>query len=321
MDNGYQILGRGLRQTAGDIDQFAAKMDKGQELRMLMDKMVQDRAQAIQAQRKSELDNQAMEFENTAKMDQYKRQQDFMNKWRLQQAKGQADGGQPSPTPVGPDMSVPGMPQAPGFGPSGMPPGGGPAPTQGMPPGPSSQGQAGGFDPSQFANELFANDFLSGKDYLSFQSQYARATGKNQDPEMMQLKKVTEKAKADALAALTRLRNRSKGSGQGGGGRNTNQDVLAQVLAADAAELESAESALNQLYSQAPGKWDEELPAWQAQTSQLKAQMAQALARIAKNSLLANSPETLKNAGTPTGKPGATKKKYKYIPGQGVVPK
>jgi hypothetical protein len=318
MENIYQALGRGLRQTAGDLEGFQGQVDKGKELRLTLEKMIQDRAMAIEQQRQLEIANQMAEFENQHKMDATKRQEDHRHQIRMQREKAaqqamleqQKAQAQP-PEPGGaPGWAAP----APQAGPQPMVQQ--PMATQAAPrPGPQHESVYG------MADDLYGANAIEGKDWLDFQTRYAKASGALQDPEMALLKKETEKARAAAQAALANLRNRTDPNRRGGGGKGqVDANALANILAYDEQELAAVEAQITDL-GPAPSQYSSEAMGYRLAKQALETQLRAISARMVRNAMKATSPEVLPPAmgGTSRGKTGGPKR-FKYTP-QGLVPK
>lgn len=340
MENIYQALGRGLRQTAGDLEGAQTQMDKGQEMRLTLQKMIQERAYAIEAQRKIEMENELAKFNNERGMDQAKRQDEHRQQIRMQrekaqaqaqieaqkaqqsqaleaqktQAAQQAESGSPSPSEV-PGWAAAPQPMQQASPPATPPPAPPPSPSQ---PGPTQDDVYG------MADDLYGSNAIEGKDWLDFQTKYAKASGKLQDPEMQKLKRETERARALAQQALANLRNRTDPNKRGGGKGGPAADALAQVLAADDADIAALEIQLEEM-GKAPSQYGSDAMGYRLQYQAVQAQLRAAQARMIRNAMKAQSADVLPPSMGGAGKgaqpvPGRGKK-YKYVPGQGVVPK
>jgi hypothetical protein len=317
MENIYQALGRGLRQTAGDLEGFQGQVDKGKELRLTLEKMIQDRAMAIEQQRQLEIANQMSEFENQHKMEATKRQEDHRHQIRMQREKAAQQAMLEQQKAQAPEPGG-----APGWAAPAQAP---QQPQQMMPqqpaPGPGPQ-QGGVYG---MADDLYGANAIEGKDWLEFQTRYAKASGALQDPEMVLLKKESERARALAAKALADLRNRTDPNRRGGGrgGNPVAADALAQILAADDAEIQALEDQVAAL-GPAPSQYSSEAMGWRTTFTALQTQIRAAQARMIKNAMKAQDssvlPPSMGGGGRGSKPIPGQPKKFKYTP-QGLVPK
>lgn len=318
--NWQMALGRGMRQTAGDIEHAEDRYNAFQE-------MVQRRAAALAAQRRAEDEarraqelHERQQQEYDRKVADIERQRKALLDWAKLAREGvelpppqlpaqqglptQQDLAEleidpsgapapssapaPAPAPAGRPTPAPGggqnfrMPDTAIGGRLGMPRPDFETPVEGLP----TRRPASADDLNIFAVE---HGLAETQPYLTELHRRTAPAGKLKES-LVSAKVKTEEARAKAQEALARLRDaqvkwgprRGGGSGKGDG---INQEALQQLLEFDLDNIDALETRLQTLMQAAPGQYDEGYDAWALQARALNAKVDDALARVVRNAL------------------------------------